>query len=584
MIRTLLVVLAIPAIGLLIATWILGDLNGDMVAEGLPTVQEICKDPSVAQDPELAGACTEVGQLVLLQKTSIYTGLFGLGILFLFWMLSKYAGSNRRRLATIFPPLVRVSMISISAIVLVQGIILTYAAYIGEVYAIGRIHYFLIGAIGIGAFIACMKLIGIAFTYGKKVSTSVSGRVLSKEDFPDVHQHVQNIASTLGSRAPDNIVAGLDLNFFVTSADVNLTGTKERLEGETLYLSTPLCRILSVPELSAVIGHELGHFRGEDTAYSLKFSPVYMGLSSAIHSTSVVEDEGITAFAKLPALSMLSLMYSLFSENEKTVGRQREFEADQAGCEVTSPINLASALVKISMYSGLWPEIQKGNIERLSEGKITSNLARVFSDQAKFDIKHQKLVEVLPHILEKRISHPTDTHPSTGHRIEKMGITSDELQAGILTVPSESAYQLINEVGGIEEELTIFEHQMMVALGLAEVPAEDEKQGNNFLNAIYMLAASVVAADGAIDSDEIATAESIGRGMFSDFDPIDFRELCRTGASGSQAIEIATILSEVLEESQKAQILNYLNDISAADGDVSEEEERLIKDIADALG
>jgi len=57
----------------------------------------------------------------------------------------------------------------------------------------------------------------------------------------------------------------------VTSADVNILGGDTKLEGETLHLSLPLARILTLEEIKGITGHELGHFRGADTYYSLKF-------------------------------------------------------------------------------------------------------------------------------------------------------------------------------------------------------------------------------------------------------------------------------------------------------------------------
>jgi hypothetical protein len=59
---------------------------------------------------------------------------------------------------------------------------------------------------------------------------------------------------------PETVVIGVDPTFFVTEAEVvTLSG---RLWGRTLYCSMPLARILTVDELTAIIGHELGHFRG----------------------------------------------------------------------------------------------------------------------------------------------------------------------------------------------------------------------------------------------------------------------------------------------------------------------------------
>ncbi|MFD2022059.1 M48 family metalloprotease [Pseudocitrobacter faecalis] len=47
----------------------------------------------------------------------------------------------------------------------------------------------------------------------------------------------------------------------------------ERLTGNTLYLPLTYLSLLNEAEIAAVVGHELGHFTGEDTQYSLRFAP-----------------------------------------------------------------------------------------------------------------------------------------------------------------------------------------------------------------------------------------------------------------------------------------------------------------------
>lgn len=40
--------------------------------------------------------------------------------------------------------------------------------------------------------------------------------------------------------------------------------------------------LLDDAEAAAVIGHELGHFTGEDTQYSLRFVPLYAGMQNSL--------------------------------------------------------------------------------------------------------------------------------------------------------------------------------------------------------------------------------------------------------------------------------------------------------------
>ena len=127
-----------------------------------------------------------------------------------------------------------------------------------------------------------------------KQTHSVLGKKLDLQNHPKIFTLIKEISETLGARNPEHVVVGLEPNFYVTSADVNVMGENSILKGETLYLSLPLARILTLEEIKAIIGHELGHFRGEDTYYSLKFSPIYSGLTHAVTAMNIDENEGGT--------------------------------------------------------------------------------------------------------------------------------------------------------------------------------------------------------------------------------------------------------------------------------------------------
>jgi Zn-dependent protease with chaperone function len=109
---------------------------------------------------------------------------------------------------------------------------------------------------------------------------------------PQLWSFVREIASHLGATPPSNIVIGLAPNFYVTSADVTVYPERRKQLNETLYLSLPLMRILSRQELTAVIGHELGHFKGDDTKFSLKFYPIYAGTTQALAALESRAEDG----------------------------------------------------------------------------------------------------------------------------------------------------------------------------------------------------------------------------------------------------------------------------------------------------
>jgi Zn-dependent protease with chaperone function len=581
MLRVLVVVLAVPILGFAVSTWVINDVDTAFISEGLPPVQEICAIEQGQVEPEVQALCSEFGYIVLLQRASITAGTFGITIPCLFWAGSLVAGSNRRRLALIFPSLTRFVVLLLSVLVIAQGTIFTYAVYIGESYAIERVHGALIGAIGIGAIVAALALMKAAFTFGGKLQTTVTGIALTPVDAPSLFDFVGDLAKSLGAVAPTNIVVGLEPNFFVTHADVNAIVDQQVLKGETLFLSVPLCRLLTRHELSAVIGHELGHFRGEDTVYSMRFAPVYAGMANAIGAMAVRGDEGASGLAKLPALFVLSYMYEIFSRNERTISRERELLADQVGAQVSGARSLATALAKVSFYSVLWPSTQKQNIDRLSKGKITSNLSVVFLDSARYDVEHSRFDEILDAILEKKISHPTDSHPTFLERLHGLKVVPDDLSKDDVFPPTQSAVELIDKFEEIEERLTLFEHKMRVALGHVVVP-ENEVQ-NHLLNVIYLMTAAMVGADGEIDPREVLVAEGIGQKLMSDFDPLEFRAACKSEDPPSFS-DLIDLLKDVLDEDAKTSIYRYLNEVASADGEVSVEERALLAELRQGFG
>jgi Zn-dependent protease with chaperone function/tellurite resistance protein len=584
LVRVLLMGVAIPALGFGVATAIITSVNADFAKEGLPAIQEICGLDAAQSLAEVREACADYSSIRLLRTVSVFTGLVGLAVPALFWVGSLVVGNSRSRIAMVFPILVRVSVGLLSLMVIAQGAILTYAAYLGESRLIGRVHVFFIGGIGVGALVGAAGLIRTSASLGQKLQTQIVGKRLHKGEAPNLHAFVRSLAEKLRAQPPDNIVIGLEPNFFVTSADVSLIGSDETLHGETLFISAPLSRLLTQGEFAAVIGHELGHFRGGDTEYSMKFAPVYAGLGSAINALTSQEEEGAAALAKLPTVSVLSYMLEIFSSNERTIGREREFIADQSGAEASSPTDLATALVKVSLYSGLWEHARSKNVERLNHGKIARNLSVMFQDISKYDVEHDSLEQIKTEVLEKRIAHPTDTHPPTSERLSALGMSPSDISKSMLMTADNPAIELVDGHAAVEEELTLIEHKLVVNLGLVSMPNETEREENYILRATYALAAAMVGADGRVASEEIATAEAIGVRLLEDFDSVEFREVCNNLHELPDVIALAGILARVLKDEHKSIVLQYLSAIAGADGQVSPEERSLLEQISVTLG
>ncbi len=581
LLKTAAIIGAIPFVGYLIAAGILTDM-GSGLEDGV-TVESIC-----AVQRELArqgntdaismqAACDQVRRIVLLREASVWSAIVSIGLMLLYAIAAFAAGTNRKLNAAIFPKLIPVSLSVIAGLVIVEGAILTYGAFVGESYVIGRVHFVLIGGVGLAALIGAFSLIDSMLSLRKGVSQQAFGLQVPRSDEPGLWQFVEQLAGRLGSRVPDNIIVGLEPTFYATAASVHLLNEDRKLSGETMYLSLPLMRLFSTEQLRAVIGHELGHFSGADTAYSLKFAPVYSGLAQSIHVLS--GEAGFAAWlARLPALTMLSLMLELFARNESRISQERELLADKAGVSVSSPEALSVALGKVAIYAPrIWLKVRERNVDRLNAGKVTGNLCRVYEDSARYDVSHSSVVEVREAILATKIAHPTDTHPTMSERLENIGYNADGLTVEKLTTAGNSSAELLDNVDKLEEGLTLLEHRLMVALGYVRLPEEDAgKARAALLNAVYALVATMVGADGRIDQAEIAVAERIGKEMFPDFDSVDFRACCSEIDSLAAFGDIVAILDGPLKVEHKAPIYDYLEQIALADGELAEEERTLL--------
>jgi Zn-dependent protease with chaperone function len=278
---------------------------------------------------------------------------------------------------------------------------------------------------------------------------------LSREQASEFWNHVGRVSEQLSALPPENIVVGLDPNFFVTEADV--TCLDGELSGRTMYCSLLLSRIMTVDELAAVIGHELAHFKGLDTQFSQNFYPIYRGTITSILSLRE-SAEGWRSIAILPAVAILSYFLECFSLAETRIGRDRELMADKEGASITSPTTIASALVKVHAFSPLWAGLQDAAGEALRSGKAFINVSKTFAEVA----ATARDSTVFDGIAERHLTHPTDSHPPLGVRLEGLGVTLPEVAtAALLVNPPNAAIQLIPDYESKEEQISVAFHAIL---------------------------------------------------------------------------------------------------------------------------
>jgi Zn-dependent protease with chaperone function len=256
----------------------------------------------------------------------------------------------------------------------------------------------------------------------------------------------------------------MEPSFFVTEAEVSsLAG---ELKGRTMFVSLPLSRILTLDEWSAVIDHELGHFKGLDARFSRDFFPLYRGTEEALMQLADFSEEGqsaLVSFPVLPGLAVLGHFYTCFATAENTISRERELAADAVAAETSGRMATASALVKLHAYEPLWDTfVQHLRAFQKMERECPARQSIAFVDRvAAADIP--MLIKDLP---KTRTSHPDDSHPPLGARLDALGVNlSDVAETARVVRPADSAALLLTDIDKLDEVLSQAHTELMARDG-----------------------------------------------------------------------------------------------------------------------
>ena len=483
MIRKIIFLLAIPVVAFIVGKGINAYLDNKWVngymeyakSENLPTTKEaleyvslnnVCSGNTEVPRKEITNLCDYHDNMNMLMYASVATAGIALFSLLAISIIGLVSRIHRVLLVVFFRTGVYVFLLIGILLLLAEAALAIAAIYYGESALVNRVHIGIIAAIGIAAALGVLKIIIPALGTIRRARSIVFGKTLSKEKYPQIWTVVTEAANKLKSLQPTNIIAGLGEQYFVTEVEVIcLDGT---MTGRTLFLSLPLMHQLSTSELTSIIGHELGHFRGKDTIYSRHFYPVYRGTSNAlVNLFGGLSSEG--GFIYLPVLSLLSHFMEVFSKIESKFSRKRELLADKAGTEITSNEIFGKALTKIYAYTGLWEIIEKQMVKAIGENKTIVNTSAYYSQL--LDVVDKETF--INAIAEKHIEHPTDSHPPLATRLKNLGFEQDTFKDVVKSSESNPAIELILDYGTLEEELSEIEHVRLIKIGAATLPNSD---------------------------------------------------------------------------------------------------------------
>jgi len=384
----------------------------------------------------------EVWQFHAMRAASGWTLAGGVVVLLAVGALGALAFVNRAWQYASFVLGWRFMTLASAAEVVVQGSMGVWLSFWVTAFFVEKYYIKLIAVVGI-AVLGAVAVLVIKLFQRVQSRNAVEGEVVPEADAPLLWRRIRHMAKRLKIAPPDQLVAGIDSNFFVTEAPIAVGG--QTLKGRTLFVSIPLLRVLSVAEADAVLGHELAHFRGGDTRASAQLGPRLQQYDQYVHGMA----EGGFTMVVHPFLQLYRMVFQLALSGDS---RAREFKADRTAAKLVSPQAIVQALVKISAYDHYRSNTERTLFERNqllgSTLGIAASVAQGLRPYAASD-------DFVDDMRTAHIPHPFDSHPPLGERMRAVAhrVHPDEYGAIVQQTPQTTWADEILQADAIEQRL-----------------------------------------------------------------------------------------------------------------------------------
>jgi Zn-dependent protease with chaperone function len=412
----------VPAAGLFAANYgrnrLVEHNNFDSVAE----LAAVCAQAGNDAHP-VCGALHTMNEL---RELSLIALAVTLALPLIYVLAALVLGRDRNWLARLFPALVRVMLGILPLVLIAHGLLLFFASWEGLQMGLLPTNLRVLAVIAIVGGTLILAALGILADMRRMLEIDplrVSGTVVERHELPALFDRVARIAARLGSQQPQRIIIGAEPTAFVVDSPLRLRGVGDLPPAETLYLPACALRTLEDAELDALIGHELGHFRGADLEFSRRFAPAFRSLWIAAESVDNQHEAetGAGSLALIPAIGMLAFMLYSLTRIVSRINREREFAADRAALEVITPEAMATLLVKFGALSVRWQEFHQGLARLLHAGVARRNISLDYLAHTRAFLDAVARDQLARDLVAAHTPHPMDSHPTTTQRAAAVG-------------------------------------------------------------------------------------------------------------------------------------------------------------------
>jgi Zn-dependent protease with chaperone function len=375
--------------------------------------------------------------------------------------------------------------------------------------------------------LAAGALVRALFMVSRRRGGEQPGVPVGREHEPVLWQSVEDLARRVRTAPPDEIRLVAEVNAAVSEETrwLGLRATRRRM-----FIGLPLLQTLTVDEMRAVLGHELGHYSGAHTRLG---APVYRGRVALIAT--------VQGLGNHPFVQKLFTWYAkLYLRLSQAVSRKQELEADQFAVAIGGRQAMAGALRKIHATALGW-DLYVGNYLSLT-GAGGTRPASVFGGFHAMMSDSERQTELAKLGAEPEEVSPYDSHPSLADRLAAI----EHLPEPQHVPDPRSALTLLQDPNVAVQAV---EHSMWTPEALAglrpvpweELVAEGMYAGRN-ADALHDLAVAGQRVMGAARPYLDAAFEAIARGRQAELEA-QLREL---GWNPSDTL-LAGVLGQALE-------------------------------------
>lgn len=273
-----------------------------------------------------------------------------------------------------------------------------------------------------------------------KLRPAPHGAVLTRADQPELWQAVDELAVVAQTRGPDEIRLVPEVNAAVRE-ESKLLGL--RSGRRYMEIGLPLLAGLTVGELRAVLGHELGHYSHGHTKYA---AVTYRATATMAHTVERLDG---------PIGWLFGMYMKLYFVVARSANRAQELQADVLAVRAAGKTAARTALGKLPAMDLAWAHFNHSYLGMAPHSGRTPQLLMGFHSYLTDETRRRELAEAQAEMLDDEPESKYDSHPPIRVRIA----TIDQLAEPDRPADTRPAWALLADA---ERTIPQLESQLVV--------------------------------------------------------------------------------------------------------------------------